>query len=219
MKIIQIITLLPEVFEPILNSSMLWKAQKEQLVEFRVINLRDFGIGPRKQVDDTVYGGGDGMLLMVEPLIGAVRSAKKHDPTAQVILTSPRGQTFAQPVAEQLSTNESGLIFICGRYEGVDERIMSVVDQSLSLGDFVMTGGEIATMAMVDAVVRLIPGVLGGESSAAIESFANGSDLLEFPQYTRPAEFEGMRVPGVLLNGNHAEIDKWRHEHVQSKAN
>ncbi len=210
MKKIQIITLLPEVFEPILNSSMLWKAQKDQLVEFRVINLRDFGIGPRKQVDDTIYGGGDGMLLMVEPLINAVRDAKTYDPSAKVILTSPRGKTFSQPIAEQLSADEAGLVFICGRYEGVDERIMSVVDQSLSLGDFVMTGGEIATMAMVDAVTRLIPGVLGGETSAAIESFANGSDLLEFPQYTRPAEFEGMKVPEVLLSGNHAEIDKWR---------
>lgn len=217
MKKIQIITLLPEIFEPVLNSSMLWKAQKEGAVEFSIINLRDFGIGPRKQVDDTPYGGGDGMLLMVEPLTKAVRHAKQVDPTAQVVLTSPRGETFDQPMAERLAKDERGLILICGRYEGVDERIMNEVDLSISLGDFVLTGGEIPAMAIVDAVTRLLPGVLGGEQSAEIESFAGGTKILEFPQYTRPEEFEGQKVPDVLLSGHHAKIAEWRQKNSINK--
>lgn len=210
MKKIQVITLLPEIFTPVLNSSMLWKAQKESLVDFALLNLRDFGLGPRRQVDDTPYGGGDGMLLMVEPLSRAVRQAKLSDPTAQVVLTSPRGQGFDQPLAEKLAGDKRGLIIICGRYEGVDERIMSLVDQVISLGDFVLTGGEIPAMAIIDAVTRLIPGVLGGGQSAEIESFAHGTKVLEFPQYTRPEVFEGQRVPEVLLSGHHAKIAAWR---------
>lgn len=217
MKQIQVITLLPEIFEPVFNSSMLWKAQKNQIIKFEIINLRDFGLGPRKQVDDTPYGGGDGMLLMIEPLTRAVRQAKENDPNALVILTSPRGQTLDQPLAESLASDERGLILICGRYEGVDERIMSLVDQTISLGDFVLTGGEIPAMAIVDAVTRLLPGVLGGEQSAQIESFADGTKILEFPQYTRPEEFEGQRVPEVLLSGNHAKIEAWRQDHSIDK--
>lgn len=218
MKIIQIITLLPEIFEPVLNSSMLWKAQKDQKVRFELINLREFGVGPRHQVDDTPYGGGDGMLLMIEPLIKAVERAKEIDPTTRVLLTSPRGETLNQPMAERLAADERGLVIICGRYEGVDERIMSVVDEVVSLGDFVLTGGEIPAMALVDSTTRLIPGVLGGEQSAEIESFAGGTDILEFPQYTRPAEFRGLKVPEVLLSGNHAEIDKWRNQNSARKS-
>lgn len=218
MKIIQIITLLPEIFEPVLNSSMLWKAQKDQKVRFELINLREFGVGPRHQVDDTPYGGGDGMLLMIEPLIKAVERAKEIDPTTRVLLTSPRGETLNQPMAERLAADERGLVIICGRYEGVDERIMSVVDEVVSLGDFVLTGGEIPAMALVDSITRLIPGVLGGEQSAEIESFAGGTDILEFPQYTRPAEFRGLKVPEVLLSGNHAEIDKWRNQNSARKS-
>ena len=219
MKKIQIITLLPEIFEPVLNSSMLWKAQKEGAVQYRLINLRDFGIGPRKQVDDTIYGGGDGMLLMIQPLHAAVKEAKEFDPEAKVILLSPKGKTFDQPMAERLANDNGGLIIICGRYEGVDERIMSVVDEVASFGDFVLTGGEIPAMAITDAVTRLLPGVLGGEKSAEIESFANGTKVLEFPQYTRPENYEGMRVPNVLLSGNHAEIAKWRKENQTLKQN
>lgn len=219
MKKIQIITLLPEIFEPVLNSSMLWKAQKEGAVQYRLINLRDFGIGPRKQVDDTVYGGGDGMLLMIQPLHAAVKDAKEFDPEAKVILLSPKGKTFDQPMAERLANDNGGLILICGRYEGVDERIMSVVDEVASFGDFVLTGGEIPAMAITDAVTRLLPGVLGGEKSVEIESFANGTKVLEFPQYTRPENYEGMRVPNVLLSGNHAEIAKWRKENQTLKQN
>lgn len=219
MKKIQIITLLPEIFEPVLNSSMLWKAQKEGAVQYRLINLRDYGIGPRKQVDDTVYGGGDGMLLMIQPLHAAVKDAKEFDPEAKVILLSPKGKTFDQPMAERLANDNGGLILICGRYEGVDERIMSVVDEVASFGDFVLTGGEIPAMAITDAVTRLLPGVLGGEKSVEIESFANGTKVLEFPQYTRPENYEGMRVPNVLLSGNHAEIAKWRKENQTLKQN
>ena len=218
MKIIQAITLLPEVFEPIFNSSMLWKAQKNQIVEFATVNLRDFGLGSRKQVDDAPYGGGDGMLLMAEPLVKAIRQAKSHDPSAKVFLLSPRGKTFDQPLAESLANDDRGLILICGRYEGVDERIVSVIDGMISLGDFVMTGGEIPAMAIIDAVTRLLPGVLGGEKSAEIESFANGTKILEFPQYTRPEVWEGQAVPKVLLSGNHAKIAEWRAKNSLLKA-
>ena len=217
---IQIISLFPEMFKAVLNQSMMFKAQKIGAVEFELINLRQFGLGPRKQVDDTPYGGGDGMLLMIEPLMSAVEQAKANDPNTVVVLTSPKGQTFNQVMAEQLAQDGQagrGLTFICGRYEGVDERIMTVVDRTISLGNFVLTGGELPAMTMIDAVVRLLPGVLGGEQSATIESFAGGENILEFPQYTRPAEFRGLKVPEVLLSGNHAEIAKWRAENSSRK--
>ncbi len=217
MKIIQIITIFPEMFEGVLNNSMMLKAQKINAVKFEIINLRDFGLGPRKQVDDTPYGGGDGMLLMIEPLVAAIRQARTNDPQTKVLLTSPKGQTLDQPLAEQMANSNSGYTFICGRYEGVDERVMDYIDGMISLGDFVLTGGELATMTVIDAVVRLLPGVLGGEKSAEIESFAGGTKILEFPQYTRPAEFEGKKVPEVLLNGHHAKIEQWRQEHSLEK--
>lgn len=217
---IQIISLFPEMFKAVLDQSMMFKAQKIGAVEFELIDLRQFGLGPRKQVDDTPYGGGDGMLLMIEPLMAAVEQAKANDPNTIVVLTSPKGQTFDQVMAEHLAADGQtgqGLTFICGRYEGVDERIMTVVDRMISLGNFVLTGGELPAMVMVDAVVRLLPGVLGGEQSAAIESFAGGENILEFPQYTRPAEFRGLKVPEVLLSGNHAAIAKWRAENSGRK--
>lgn len=211
MKKIQIITLFPEMFDGVLNTSMLWKAQKEGAVEFRLINLRDYGIGPRKQVDDTPYGGGDGMLLKPEPLFAAVQAAKEFDPQAKVVLMTPRGQRWLQKSAREWAGADYGLIFICGRYEGYDERIVSLVDYQISVGDYVLTGGELPAMTVVDSIVRLLPGVLGGETSAEIESFSDGQTL-EFPQYTKPAEFNGMSVPEVLLSGNHAEIARWRQE-------
>ncbi len=217
---IQIISLFPEMFKAVLDQSMMFKAQKIGAVEFDLIDLRQFGLGQRKQVDDTPYGGGDGMLLMIEPLMSAVEQAKANDPSTVVVLTSPKGQTFNQAMAEQLAQDGQagqGLTFICGRYEGVDERIMTVVDRTISLGNFVLTGGELPVMTMIDAVVRLLPGVLGGEQSATIESFAGGENILEFPQYTRPAEFRGLKVPEVLLSGNHAEIAKWRAENSSRK--
>ena len=204
-----VITLFPEMFEGVLNTSMMWKAQKQQAVEFRLINLRDFGLGPRKQVDDTPYGGGDGMLLMIEPLTAAINDAKKQDPGAKVVLMTPRGQRWKQLAAQNFANSKDGYIFICGRYEGVDERVMKLVDYYISVGDYVLTGGELPAMTVIDSIVRLIPGVLGGENSTAIESFSDG-ETLEFPQYTRPEVFNGLSVPKVLLNGNHAEIAKWR---------
>ena len=211
MKKIQVITLFPEMFDGVLNSSMMWKAQKEGVVEFSLINLRDFGLGPRKQVDDTPYGGGDGMLLKPEPLFAAVEKAKAADPTAKVFLMTPRGRRWKQSLARQWADDESGMIFICGRYEGYDERIVSLVDEQVSVGDYVLTGGELPAMTIIDSVVRLIPGVLGGEMSAEIESFSDG-ETLEFPQYTRPEDFRGMKVPEVLLSGNHGAIASWRAE-------
>jgi tRNA (guanine37-N1)-methyltransferase len=206
---IQIITLFPEMFDGVLNTSMLWKAQEKNLIEYKLINLRNFGIGPRKQVDDTPYGGGDGMVLKPEPLFAAVELAKKTNPDARVLLMTPRGELFDQEMAREFSATETGLIIICGRYEGYDERITSLVDKQISIGQFVLTGGELPAMVIIDAVTRLIPGVLGGETSAINESFSE-ADSLEHPQYTRPEEFRGLKVPDVLLSGHHAEIENWR---------
>jgi tRNA (guanine37-N1)-methyltransferase len=209
MKKIQIITLFPEMFSGVLGSSMMWKAQDNKIVEFETIDLREFGLGPRRQVDDTPYGGGDGMLLKPEPLFAAIEKAKDNDPTAKVLLMTPKGERWKQSLAKEYAVADHGYIFVCGRYEGYDERILTLVDQELSVGDYVLTGGELPAMTIVDSIVRLIPGVLGGEMSAEIESFSDG-ETLEFPQYTKPAEFRGMKVPDVLLSGNHAVIAKWR---------
>lgn len=207
---IQIITLFPEMFEGVLGNSMMWKAQDKQKVTFGIINLREYGLGPRKQVDDTPYGGGDGMLLKPEPLIAAIEYAKQQDPTAKVVLPTPRGEIFKQSQAKELAAADHGFIFICPRYEGYDERVVQFVDYQFCIGNFVLTGGELPTMVMIDSIVRLIPGVLGGEKSAEIESFQQDDQNIEFPQYTRPEEFRGMRVPDVLLSGHHAEIEAWR---------
>lgn len=209
MKKFQVITLFPEMFDGVFNSSMMWKAQKEGAAEFSLVNLRDYGIGPRKQVDDTPYGGGDGMLLKPEPLFEAIEKAKQNDPMAKVVLMTPRGHRWVQKTAAAWAEENRGLIFVCGRYEGYDERITSLVDEQVSVGDYVLTGGELPAMTIIDSIVRLIPGVLGGENSAAIESFSDG-ETLEFPQYTRPEEFRGMKVPDVLLSGHHGQIAKWR---------
>ena len=211
MRKFQVITLFPEMTTGVFNNSMMWKAQKDGIVELTTVNLREFGLGPRRQVDDTPYGGGDGMLIMVEPLWKAVEFAKSQDETAKVVLMSPRGQRWKQAKAQKEADDDRGVIFICGRYEGVDERILELVDEQWSIGDFVLTGGELAAMMMIDSIVRLIPGVLGGEKSAEIESFSDG-ETLEFPQYTRPEEFKGLRVPDVLLSGHHGKIAEWRTE-------
>ena len=215
MRKFQVITLFPEMFTGVFESSMMWKAQKDDIVRLSTIDLRQFGIGPRKQVDDTPYGGGDGMLLKPEPLFAAVEHAKTIDPTAKVVLLTARGDRWNQAMAQaHADDSEQGYIYICGRYEGYDERIVSLVDEQVRVGDYVLTGGELPAMTVIDSIVRLIPGVLGGEESAVIESFSDGKTL-EFPQYTRPAEFRDMKVPDVLLSGNHGEIAKWRE--VQSK--
>ena len=211
MRKFQVITLFPDMFTGVFGSSMMWKAQKDEIVELTTVDLRQFGLGPRKQVDDTPYGGGDGMLLMIEPLWNAVEQAKENDPGAKVLLMTPRGARWRQETAKQYAEAEHGYIFICGRYEGVDERIVELVDAQVSVGDYVLTGGELPAMTIIDSIVRLLPGVLGGETSAEIESFSDG-ETLEFPQYTRPEEFNGLTVPSVLLSGHHGEIAKWRAE-------
>ena len=207
---IQIISLFPEMFDGVLNSSMLFKAQKTGAVSFGQINLREFGKGPRKTVDDTPYGGGDGMLLMIEPLVKAIEFAKSKDETATVILPTPAGKTYKQSAATQLASAANGLIIVCPRYEGYDQRLLKWVDETYSIGNYVITGGELAAMVIIDSVVRLLPGVLGGENSAEIESFMGDDKTIEFPQYTRPEDFRGLKVPKVLINGHHAEIEKWR---------
>lgn len=211
MRKFQVITLFPDMFTGVFGSSMMWKAQKDGIVELSTVDLREFGIGPRRTVDDTPYGGGDGMLLKPEPLFAAVERAKEIDPKAKVVLMTARGTRWKQATAQACADSDESYIFICGRYEGYDERIVSLVDYQLSIGDFVLTGGELPAMTIIDSIVRLIPGVLGGEASAEIESFSDG-ETLEFPQYTKPSEFRGMKVPDVLLSGNHAEIAKWRTE-------
>jgi tRNA (guanine37-N1)-methyltransferase len=199
------------MFPGVIDKSMLWKAQEQNLLDISYINLRDYGLGPRKTVDDTPYGGGDGMLLKPEPLFAAVRHAKEQDPEAKVLLMTARGERWKQTTAQAAADLNSGLIIICGRYEGYDERITALVDMQVSIGDYILTGGEIPAMVITDSVVRLIPGVLGGATSTLIESFSDGHTL-EFPQYTRPEVFEDMSVPNVLLSGNHSEINKWREE-------
>lgn len=211
---VQIITLFPDMVKPVLETSMLWKAKNKGLVEYSYINLRDFGLGPRKTVDDTPYGGGDGMLLMVEPLVAAIEHAKKHDPESLVILPTPRGETYKQSMAKKLS-KQKGLILVCPRYEGYDERITKWVDVQISIGNYVLTGGELPALVITDSVIRLIPGVLGGENSAEVESFQQDDVTIEFPQFTRPENYKGLKVPDVLLSGHHDKIMKWRKE--QSK--
>ena len=197
------------MFPGVLNASMLWKAQDKNLVEISYINLRDFGLGARKQVDDTPYGGGDGMLLKPEPIVEAIERAKQNDSNAIVILPTPRGEVYKQSHAKKLAKAE-GLILVCPRYEGYGERITNFVDKQFCIGNYVLTGGELPAMVIIDSVIRLIPGVLGGESSAEIESFQADDKTIEFPQYTRPEDFRGLKVPDVLLSGHHAEIEKWR---------
>lgn len=210
---IQVITLFPEMFTGVLGSSMLWKAADRGIAEYSFINLRDYGLGPRKQVDDTPYGGGDGMLLKPEPLVAAIEQAKQNDPTAIVMLPTPRGVTYRQSDAKELAAGDRGLIIICPRYEGYDERVTAYIDRQYCIGNYVLTGGELPAMIVIDSVVRLLPGVLGGEASVDIESFQDDDENIEFPQYTRPEEFRGVKVPEVLLNGHHGEIAKWRAQH------
>jgi len=205
---IDIITLFPAFFDSPLQAGVLGRALEKQLFHITLHNLRDWAEPPHFVVDDTPYGGGGGMVLKPEPIRCALEAVRRQNPRSRVLLMTPQGRPFRQREAVSL-VKEKGLIFLCGRYEGVDERVRSWVDDEYSIGDFVLSGGEFAALAMVDAVARLIPGVLGNELSASEDSF--GDELLEYPHYTRPAEFEGVRVPEVLLSGNHAEIAVWRH--------
>lgn len=208
-----IITLFREAVEPYLQTSMMYKATDKGLAEFDFVNLRDFGLGPHKSVDDTPYGGGDGMLLRCEPVFAAIESVKAKDPDAKVILPTPAGEIWDQKTAREFADTNAHYIILCPHYEGYDERILSIVDYKISLGKYVLTGGELPALIIIDSIVRLVPGVLGGEQSAEIESFSDG-DNIEYPQYTRPEDFRGMKVPEVLLSGNHGEIAKWRASHT-----
>jgi tRNA (guanine37-N1)-methyltransferase len=212
---IDIITLFPDMFKGPFDMSMLWKAQDKGLARITLRDLREYGLGTRRTVDDTPYGGGDGMVLKPEPVVAAIEAAKAENPGAKVIVLTPSGLKYTQAKARELSTTP-GLILVTGHYEGFDERILAYADEQVSIGDYVLTGGELPAMVLVDSVVRLIPGVLGGEASAHDESFSE-PNLLEYPHYTRPVEFRGERVPDVLLNGHHAEIAKWRHERAVDK--
>ena len=217
-----IITLFQEALEPYLKTSMMWKATEKGLAKFDFVNLRDFGLGPHKSVDDTPYGGGDGMLLRCEPVFKAIELVKAKDPSAKVILPTPVGEIWNQEMARAFAgvsepvfldaSATNHYIILCPHYEGYDERILSIVNYKISLGKYVLTGGELPALIIIDSVVRLIPGVLGGEKSAEIESFSDGNNL-EYPQYTKPYDFRGMTVPDILLSGNHGEIAKWRAEH------
>lgn len=202
---ISILTLFPEMFD-IFNHSIIGKAKERKLVEIDAINIRDFTLNRHKKVDDYPYGGGAGMVMTPQPLVDSIRYCKKNN-KGKVIFLGPRGKTFNQDIAKELS-KEDELIFICGHYEGIDERVYKHIDLEISLGDFILTGGEMAAIPIIDSILRLKSGVLGKEESYIDESFSDG--LLEYPQYTRPEEFEGDRVPDVLLSGHHENIRKWR---------
>ncbi|KKI92583.1 tRNA (guanine-N1)-methyltransferase [Bacillus sp. SA1-12] len=206
---IDFMTLFPEMFHGVLNESILKKAQEKKAVQFRVINFRDYSSNKHLTVDDYPYGGGAGMVLKPQPIFDAVEAIRQEtDSTPKVILVCPQGERFTQAKAEQLAT-EQHLLFVCGHYEGYDERIREhLVTDEISIGDFVLTGGELASMVIADSVVRLLPGVLGNEDSPVLDSYSSG--LLEHPHYTRPADFRGMKVPEVLLSGNHKLIKEWR---------
>ena len=198
----------PEIFFGPLGSSIVGRAMKNGLVEINAVNLRDYTHDRHRTVDDKPFGGGPGMLMKPEPLFEAVEALKRED--TKVILTGPRGERFSQKIAAELA-QESHLLIVCGHYEGVDERVrLHLADREISIGDYVLTSGNLPAMVMCDALVRLLPGALGCEESDADESFSAESGFLEYPQYTRPAEFRGWKVPDVLLSGNHALIEKWK---------
>lgn len=202
---INILTLFPEMFD-IFNHSIVGKAKEKGLVEIEAINIRDFTLNKHKKVDDYPYGGGAGMVMAAQPLVDAIRNSKEKN-KGKVIFLGPRGRTFNQDMAKELS-KEDELIFVCGHYEGIDERVYKHIDMEISIGDFILTGGEMAAIPVVDSILRLKNGVLNKKESHEEESFSDG--LLEYPQYTRPEEFEGDRVPEVLLSGHHENIRKWR---------
>ncbi|MGI5865591.1 MAG: tRNA (guanosine(37)-N1)-methyltransferase TrmD [Myxococcales bacterium] len=204
---VEILTLFPRIVEAPLAESILGKARERGYLEVVVTDIRDFAHDKHRVCDDTPYGGGAGMVMKPEPLVEAIEAARARRPGARVILMGPRGRVFDQKVARDLHALGS-LVLVCGRYEGVDERVLDFVDEEMSLGNFVLTGGELAALCIVDAVTRLEPGVLGNLASASSESFEEG--LLEYPQYTRPPEFRGRKVPEVLLSGDHARVARWR---------
>jgi len=209
---IDVLTLFPEMFVGPLDFSMVQRAREAEILDLRVVNLRDYTHDRHKTVDDKPFGGGPGMLLKPEPVFEAVESLRGE--ATRVVMLTPAGRKFDQQIARELA-GETHLLFLCGAYEGFDERIRTLAQDELSLGDFVLTNGALPAMVMVDAITRLLPGVLGDEQSSQDESFSHGT--LEYPHYTRPADFRGMKVPDVLLSGNHAAIEKWRREQAKAR--
>jgi tRNA (guanine37-N1)-methyltransferase len=206
---VEILTLFPRACAGYLAESILGKAQAAGFLEVVVSDVREHAAGKHRVADDAPYGGGAGMVMKPEPLVLAIEAARARLPGARVVLASPRGRRLDQAVARELAEH-GRLVLVCGRYEGVDERVVAAVDSEVSLGDFVLTGGELAALCIVDAAARLVPGVLGTEASAGAESFAGEAGLLEHPHYTRPPEWRGMKVPEVLLSGDHRRIERWR---------
>ena len=211
---VEVLTLFPRMIAAPVDESILGKAREKGLLRVEVTDIREFAAGKHRVTDDVPYGGGAGMVMKPEPLVGAIEAARARQAGAHVVLLSPQGQPFTQRKAQELVAREK-LVLVCGRYEGVDERVLEWIDEEISLGDFVLTGGEFAALAVIDAVARLVPGVLGNAESAVRESFSAG--LLEGPQYTRPPEFRGRKVPEVLLSGDHAKIAHWRREQAEER--
>lgn len=213
-----VITLFPELFTAFQAESIIGRAIEDRKVELNLVNLRDFGLGKHRQVDDTPYGGGDGMLLMCEPIFAAFESlgCLEASPKVRRVYMTPQGETLTQKTSESLSECEH-LVLLCGRYEGVDQRVRdSLIDEEISIGDYVLTGGELPAMVLMDSVIRLLPGVLGKEGSHINDSFSEAFEgKKEYPHYTKPAEFQGMEVPEVLLSGHHGEIEKWRKQQLK----
>ena len=207
--LIETLSVFPEMFEPVMSTSILGRARKAGLFDFKAYNLRDWTHDRHRTVDDEPYGGGQGMLMKVEPIAEAIEAISAEGPKPTVVFFTPCGEPFTQHVAERLLKSER-LLFVCSRYEGVDERAYAYADERLSIGDYVLTGGELAAAIIADSVIRIIPGAIGDEASALTDSFQD--NLLAPPVYTRPAEFRGWRVPDVLLSGNFAEIDKWQEQ-------
>ncbi len=205
-----VLTVFPEMLEEVFRYGVLGRAREQGIIDLNVWDLREYAEGSYRQTDDAPYGGGAGMVMKPEPIVRAIEAASEGRSPLRILLT-PQGKRFDQRMAEELAGRKEGLLFICGRYEGVDERVREgFVDEEISIGDYVLTGGEIPAVAVIDAVARLLPGVLGNEDSAVDESFSTG--LLDYPHYTRPPEFRGMRVPEVLLSGNHENIRRWRRQ-------
>jgi tRNA (guanine37-N1)-methyltransferase len=219
---IHVLTIFPEFFREVFDFGIIRRARLAEIVEINVYDIREFTTDKHRMTDDRPFGGGDGMVFKAEPIFNCIEAVlgttrrEEYPPRTKVVLLTPQGRVFKQAVAKELAEEVDNLVLICGRYEGVDERVNeALVTDEISIGDYVLSGGEPAAIVIADAIVRLLPGALGSETSAANDSFSNG--LLDYPHYTRPADFRGMKVPEVLLNGNHAEIEKWRHEKALEK--
>ncbi len=210
-----IITIFPSFFDSFLAESLISKALRKETILIGVLNLRDFALDKHKTVDDKPYGGGPGMLLKIDPLVAALESIKRKSPRSRVILLTPSGKPFTQKKAITLSKKYDHLVFLCGRYEGFDARIKKFVDEEISIGPYVLNGGEIAAMAIIESIARLVPGVIGNKQSLIEETHAT-EGMGEYPQYTRPEDFRGMKVPKVLLSGDHRQVAEWRKKRIKA---